>query len=463
MKRYGVVGLLVGLAMIPFAETPMGAADPVPTFHKDVLPILQKNCQSCHRPGQVAPMALLSYDQVRPWARAIKTKVESRQMPPWFADTPQREFTNDASLSKADIATIAKWVDAGAPAGNSADAPPARVWPEAGWLIQPDIVIKAPEFMVPAHPPGNVIEWTTVVVPSGLTKDTWVTSMEVKPSNYAVTHHICARLVAHSPNVEYYKPYWSDKPRDKDGVEVKDTEAERARRTTGTEGGRSGSQQIDGGLCYVPGTEAVDYRPFQAGKLFPAGVDIEFRFHYTPNGKDVIDRTELGLTVSEVPPPNRFLSVTIQSPTDRKRFAIPPNDPNWTSPPAEVTFNTDAKLVSVMPHMHVRGKDMTYKVMYPDGRSEIAVRIAPYDFNWQLTYELAKPIELPKGSKLHVDAHYDNSAANKFNPNPNQTVYYGDMTWEEMMSPFFGVVVPSSVDPAKVMQRNLGTTQGDGA
>src|SRR5215475_12628400 len=166
-----------------------------PTFYKDVLPILQKNCQSCHRPGQIAPFSMLSYESTRPWARSIKSKVESRQMPPWFADPHVQEFSNNPSLTDRQIATITAWVDAGAPSGDPGDAPPAVAWAENGWTVKPDYIIKGMPYTVPAHTPKEVIEWATYYVPSGLAKDTWVSSIEIKPSELSVTHHICVTFV----------------------------------------------------------------------------------------------------------------------------------------------------------------------------------------------------------------------------------------------------------------------------
>src|SRR5215831_18768353 len=151
-----------------------GQTPEAPTFYKDVLPILQKNCQSCHRPGQIAPFSMLSYESTRPWARSIKTKVESRQMPPWFADVQHGSFANDRSLAQRDIDTLAKWADAGAPRGDEHDAPPAIEWPAEGWQIKPDIVVRGPAFRVPAHPPKNVVEWGDITIPSGFTKDTLI-------------------------------------------------------------------------------------------------------------------------------------------------------------------------------------------------------------------------------------------------------------------------------------------------
>ena len=204
MLRYGLVALLVGGAAFVAGDISMSAADAPATFTKDVLPILQKNCQSCHRPGQIGPMSLLTYQDARPWARSIKAKVESRQMPPWFADPQHGEFANDRSLPQADIDTIAKWADGGAPQGDPKDAPPAIEWPADGWQIKPDIIVRGPEFRVPARTPQDVIEWATFLIPSGFTKDTWITSLEIKPSVMSVTHHICFTFQPHRPDVKYY-------------------------------------------------------------------------------------------------------------------------------------------------------------------------------------------------------------------------------------------------------------------
>ncbi len=458
MTRYRWAGVLAaGTAIVVATISPKAADDtPAPvTFAKDVLPILQRNCQSCHRPGQIAPMSLLSYEEVRPWARAIKTKVESRQMPPWFADPQYGRFANDRSLGQPDIDTIVKWVDGGAPQGNPADAPQAIEWPADGWQIKPDIIVRGPEFRVPAHPPKNVIEWTTMVVPSGFTKATWVTSMELKPSDLSVTHHICITFRPHTPNVKYYVMNWQESPRDAEGVAITE-EGQQAPPPSARPGGGSPNAGVGPGtgggfFCYVPGVQADDYRLYGAAKLIPANADITFAAHYTPSGKEVVDRPLVGFTVAETPPQKQWISYGISGggPT----FAIPPNDSNYLSPPMEMEFTTDVDLVQMMPHMHLRGKDMTYHLVYPDGRDEIVLNVPKYDFNWQIVYRPQTTIRIPKGAKLHVDAHYNNGTSNKFNPNPNQTVYIGRMTWEEMMAPFFGILVPRDVEAASVLKR----------
>lgn len=461
-RRNGEKTMRAWIAGFVFADVVLGSlamaatsSAPV-TFNKDVLPILQKNCQSCHRPGQVAPMSLLSYAEARPWAKAMKVAVATRKMPPWFADPQYGHFVNDRSLKASDVETIAKWADNGAPEGDSKDAPAPVAWPADGWEIQPDLIVKGPETAVAAHPKNNVIEWSYITVPSGITQDTWVTSMQIRPSQPSVTHHICVFFKPHTPDVKYNVPYWYDRKRDENGSAVKEDAGINGRGipdsvTDGTNG-------IEG--CYVPGQTTQDYRIFNAGKLIKAGTDIVFQVHYTPNGKDVTDQPLIGFTVAKQPPQRVYVSLGMSAPSDPKHFAIPPNNGNWESPPAEAVFTEDTELVWMFPHMHVRGKDMTYRLVYPDGKTEIVLNVPHYDFNWQLGYDLARPIKVPKGTKLIVTAHYDNSANNRFNPDPSKTVFYGDMTWEEMMFPFFSIVVDQGVDASKVVDFKSGRAGG---
>jgi hypothetical protein len=407
-------------------------------------------------------MSLLNYEQTRPWARAIKAKVVDRKMPPWFADPQHGQFANDRSLTQRDIDTITKWVDGGAPEGDPRDAPPPIEWPADGWQIKPDIVVRGPEFRVPAQPPAGVIEWTSFVIPSGFTKDTWITSLEIKPSDLTVTHHICFSFLPHKPDVKYYVPNWQEAERDSEGVAVRDEGRQiRAPRPGAPAGGATGSGFAGGFNCYVPGRAADDFRPFRAGKLIPANSDISIQVHYTPSGKEVVDRPLIGFTVAQTPPEKQWISYGIVGggPT----FAIPPNEPNYASPPVDLEFMADVELVEMMPHMHLRGKDMTYRLIYPDGRDEIVLHVPKYDFNWQIVYQPLKPITVPKGTKMHVDAHYNNSTTNPFNPDPNRTVYQGRMTWEEMMAPFFGVLIDANVNPGTVLKLGPGLVNGGGA
>jgi hypothetical protein len=471
--RYGWIGLFWLAAVLVAIDAPMRAQEttttPV-TFTRDVLPILQKNCQTCHRPGQIAPMSLLTYEQARPWARSIKAKVVSRQMPPWFADPQHGTFANDRSLKQADIDRIAAWVDAGAPQGDPKDAPPPLAWSADGWQITPDIVVRGAEFRVPARPPKNVIEWTSMLIPSGFTKDTWITSMEIRPSDLSVTHHICVAFVPHREDAKYYVMNWTESPRDEEGVA---TDKGATARGAGTAAGGANASGVgrapgpvpageSGGFaCYVPGVQADDFRPFNAAKLVPANSDISLQLHYTPTGKDVVDRPLIGFTVAQEPPEKRWISYAISG--AGSTFAIPPFEGDYRSPAAEAEFGADVWLVQMMPHMHLRGKTMTYQLTYPDGRTETVLNVPKYDFNWQIVYQPRTPIFIPKGTTIHIDATFDNSTANKFNPNPQQTVYPGRMTWEEMMSPFFGVIVDSKTDVNTVLKLRGQTVITPGA
>jgi hypothetical protein len=471
MVKWGwLTGSVAAFLLVTCVE---GAAAGAVTFNKDVLPILQRNCQSCHRPGNIAPMSLLTYESARPWAKAMKAAVVSRKMPPWFADPQYGHFSNDRSLTQEDIDTIVQWVDGGAVQGDPKDAPPAIQWPDNGWTTQPDIVLKGMPYTVPAAPPRNVIEWMTLVTPTGFTKDMWITSVEIKPSELGVTHHICVSFVPHRPGTVYNTLLWVDKQRDETGAEVPPSArkilaptadgkgrelaagAERVSPNTGTN--LNSEQNIS---CYVPGRSLSDFRPYKAALLVPAGFDLMWNIHYTPNGVEVTDRPEVGLTVAKEPP-QRWL-IESGNNTNPAKLVIPPNSSNYAPEPAEFTFLEDAELHWMSPHMHVRGKDMTYKLVLPDGTERVVLNVPRYDFNWQLGYDLAEPIKIPKGAKLIVTAHYDNSANNKFNPDPNKTVYFGNMTWEEMFSPFFSITVDKSVDPKKAVKPPIGGV-GNGA
>jgi hypothetical protein len=429
-------------------------AQETPTFHKDVEPILQKNCQACHRPNQIAPMSLLTYKQVRPWSRAIKNAVVTKVMPPWFADTAHSvPLRNDRTLAKADIETIVRWVDGGSPEGDPRDAPPPPTFAEAGWIIPPDVVIDLPQFPVPAN---GVLEWTNVTIPSPFKEDTLITSMELLPDHPGLIHHIGMGFHEHKPDTIYNKPVYQVIPRDESGSAFPRSRP-----------GGPNAPPPDGGTLftidasYVPGVSSWDYRQFAAAKLVKANSDITFSMHYTPNGKEVVDRSKLGVTLAKAPANKRYVTLAISSPSDAESFAIPPGAANWESPTAEATFLVDAELVWMQPHMHIRGKDMTYTLEYPDGRKQTILSVPNYNFNWQLGYDVKEPIKIPKGTKIVVYAHFDNSARNKFNPDPTRTVYYGNQTWEEMMQPWFAVLVDKKVDPGQVLgRRNAPTPQG---
>ena len=446
------------------------------TFQKDVAPIFQKNCQGCHRPGQIAPMSLLTYKDARPWARSIKNAVTAKTMPPWFADPNYGHILNARRLNQSDIETIANWADAGAPEGDRKDGPPPVRWPEDGWQIKPDYIVEGPTYDVP---PKGIVEWTWFVVPGGFTKDTWVTSIEVLPSQLAVTHHVCLSYIQHTPDVPYNVPMLPRGviQRDADGNEIRSARGQRGGgpEAGGPSAGRGGgafpgiigllfSRSAGTALieeCYEPGRPPADFRPYDAAKLIPAGTDIAVNVHYTPNGGPVTDHVRIGFTLAKEPPKRRYIAMSTASPSEPTQFAIPPNASNWEAPPAVATFDHDVEIVGLMPHMHVRGKAARFDLEYPDGKKETVLNVPRYDFNWQLWYDTS--IRIPKGTTLKVYAWYDNSAGNKFNPNPNATVYYGDQTWEEMHFPSYGVVLDDpTVDPKKVLKTPAGPQRGAG-
>lgn len=440
--------LLPGIVML-LGTTAVAQAASEPVFYKDVLPILQANCQNCHRPGQIAPMSLLDYPSTRPWARAIRSAVVSRTMPPWFADSEHGKFENDMSLSQDEIDTLVRWVDAGAPAGDPHDAPPPVNWPEEGWHVEPDLVVEGPEFLVPAD---GIVEWTFVTTPGGFEEDTWVTSIEIQPSRREVVHHICLSLVPPSPDTQYFVPVLFEGSRDEVGTESPPQPSQV--QAIGDVG-----RGFEG--CYVPGIGAMDFRPFNAGKLIPAGTDLLWNLHYEPRGEAVLDRPRVGFTVATEPPARRHVTLTLSPPdTSTRGFAIPPNHPSWVAPPAEAIFAADAELVWMWPHMHVRGKAMTIGLAYPDGRSRTVLHVPRYDYNWQLGYE-TEPIAIPKGTRIVAQSHFDNSTNNRANPDPNQTVYYGTQSWEEMAAGVFGFIVDSrALEQGDVLTGHPGETGG---
>jgi len=395
-----------------------------PTFHKDVLPVLQRNCQGCHRPGEAAPMALLTYEQTRPWAKAIKQAVAQKRMPPWLAEPGIGKFHNDRTMPAADIATLTAWADAGGPAGDPKDAPPAKPFVE-GWAIgKPDLEIEMPTAVeVPA---SGTIEYTYVIVPTGFTEDRWIAAAEARPGNRAVTHHIIAFL--RPPGSKWFAN------REK-GVPFVPKKGENQ--------GEAASELLIG---YAPGIQPSSFTRDQA-KLVRAGTDLVLQLHYTSNGKAASDRSRIGLVFSKEPPAERVMTLAALT----SKFVIPPQADNHRVD-SQITLNADTQLVSLMPHMHLRGKAFEYRAVYPSGESETLLRVPKYDFNWQLYYVLAEPKLLPKGTRIECTAHFDNSANNPYNPDPKAEVRWGDQSWEEMMIGWFDVAFPRTLDPAKILR-----------
>jgi mono/diheme cytochrome c family protein len=396
------------------------------TFNKDVLPVFQKNCQSCHRPGEIGPMSLLDYQSARPWAKAIKTAVLSRKMPPWFADPQYGHFSNDRRLTEGQIKTIADWVDAGAPEGDAKDKPAPLKWRD-GWNIQPDVVLQMPRpFTVPAK---GTLQYAYIVIPTGFAKDTWVTAGEIRPGARAVVHHMSA--IVRPPGAAWLK---DAKPGEPYIPQANSREGQ-----PDSNDPQAGLIDADDEfLCgYAPGMQPQRFDIDHSAKLIPAGSDIVLQVHYTTNGKTAVqDQTRIGLTLAKEPPPKRFYSVTAQN----WHWEIPPGDPNYEAH-ARLTFGEPAELVFLQPHMHVRGKDMTIRLLYPTGESETLLSVPHYSFNWQIIYYLAKPLQVPMGTRVEVTAHWDNSPNNPSNPDPSKTITWGNQSWDEMLSVPMGVVI----------------------
>lgn len=392
MKSRVVFTVALAAACLTAANT---SDKPKVTYSKDVAPILNQRCVECHRAGEVAPMAFTSYKEVRPWAKAIKERVLTRSMPPWFADPHYGEFKNDRRLSQQEMDTIAAWAAAGAPEGDAADLPPSPQFLE-GWNIgKPDLVIDfGTDFEVPAT---GVVPYQYFKVPTNFTEDKWIEAAEIRPQHRDVTHHINVFVL------------------------------------------EAGQKTNDGPLLtgFAPGVQPLRLEPGSA-MLVKAGSVFLFQAHYTTTGHSVKDRSFIGMRFAKQPP-------ALRSVTDRAynaTFRIPPNDPDyvvnatWTAP-------ADVDVFAFMPHMHFRGKSFEYTAVFPDGRREILLNVPRYDFNWQLGYELKAPIHMAKGTKVECVAHFDNSPNNKFNPDPTKEVRWGDQTWEEMMIGFVLYKVPA--------------------
>lgn len=393
------------------------------TFHRDVVPVLQKNCQGCHRPGEAAPMSFLTYKETRPFAKAIKEAVATKRMPPWFADSHAGKFANDRSMTLGEIDTLVRWVDTGAKEGDVKDAPKPVQFVQ-GWNIgKPDLVVEVPKpFVVPAT---GTIDYTYYVLPLNLKEDTWITAAEVRPGNREVMHHVIAfvrppgaKWLQNAPLGEPYLP--------KAG-----------------EGGTPFGQWVG---AYAPGMPPDQMLPGQ-GRLLKAGSDVVLQMHYTANGKQAQDQTRIGFVFAKEPVKERV--VTLASANDK--FVIPPGAPDYEVK-STITLREDSKLASLLPHMHLRGKSFEMRAVYPTGETEVLVNVPRYDFGWQLIYRPVEQKLLPKGTKIECTAKFDNSANNKFNPDPKVAVRFGEQSWEEMMIGFFDVAVAPDMESADVIR-----------
>ena len=404
---------------------------PPPTFYRDILPILQQHCQSCHRVGEIAPIPFETYAQVKPFASAIRIATENRTMPPWFADPCCGHFANDPSLTREQIDTIAAWANAGAPAGNPSDAPPPVHWTKGWNIAKPDVVFQMP--VAKRIPPSGDVPYQYIIIPTHFKEDRWVQMCEIRPSNRTVVHHAVAYI--RPPNANWLRGAPIGTPFSADDLP---TPALRRQAMWTTS---------DILLVYAPGS-LPDQWPDGFAKLIPAGSDIVLQMHYTTHGRATEDRTSIGLVFSKKPPRKRVL--TLQLTNDN--FLIPPGDPDHR---VEVhgSLPNDALLLSFFPHMHLRGKTFQYNIIEPGGGIKTLLYVH-YNFFWQLSYRLAQPIPLKAGTILQAVATFDNSKNNPHNPDPDSAVTWGEQTWAEMMVGFFDVAVDPWMDKERFFIRN---------
>jgi hypothetical protein len=458
LKRSLAVAAVLGfsiLAFVSLSASPGRADDKAVTFTKDVAPIVYDKCVSCHRPGEIAPFSLVTYNDARPWAKAIKKNVADQVMPPWHADPKYGKFANERRLTQNEIDTIVSWVDQGAPQGNPKDLPPMPRFDDGWTMGKPDLVIDmGTDFPVPAE---GVVDYKYFTVPTNFTEDRWIQAAEIRSGNRAVVHHVIVFIdepngsITRAPGIQVLQPAAAgvNAPAASPGADATRTtpatppatppsqaptaaNAAPASASPGAPAARAANSRPSRGLGaflvgFAPGTRPTVY-PEGSGKRIKAGATLTFQMHYTPNGTGTTDRTLVGLKFAKAPSQSELRTVAVLN----SRFVIPANAASHKVESAAM-FTDDVKIWSLFPHMHVRGKSFEYRLVYPDGRSEIVLSVPKYDFNWQGEYTFAEPLQAPKGSRLECVAYFDNSTANKANPDASKDVKWGDQTWEEMM------------------------------
>lgn len=428
-EKRGSAQVLLALAMAVLSFGSVAGAGP-PTYFKDVLPIFQRNCLSCHREGEIAPISFESYEQVRPWAKSIRRVVRDRSMPPWDADPNYGHFSNAMGLEDSEISTISQWASLGARAGLESDAPEPVEFSDDWSIGTPDAIYSMPAPYT-LGPEGND-EYKYFTIDPGLTEDKWVTHVEVKPGNRAVVHHVIAFIDESGANPRGeggIVPIHSKPPTSREEMErILKRQVEKIQprvKESGLKPRPLRDFALLGGIA--PGTPPITYPAGQA-KLLKAGSKLIFQMHYSRTGRVEVDQTSIGVRFAEGPPEIERKTTAVMNVS----FAIPPYAPNYR---VDAYHTTDRPILihSFMPHLHLRGIGFQYKAVYPDGNEEILLNIPEYDFNWQYGYELAEPKYIPAGTLLQCIAWFDNSAENPANPDPSAIVRFGEPTADEMM------------------------------
>lgn len=445
--------LLVGATALGLArdETPLGAQGAVPTFSKDVAPILYRNCTTCHRPGGLGPFSLLDYDSAKANGDDIRDAVKDGYMPPWHAEGPHGVFKNDRRLSELEKATLVGWVQGGMKPGDLKKLP-AKPTYATGWEIgTPDHIVEMPEsFTVPA---SGTVEYQYFEIPTGFTEDKWVTAIEFMPGAREVVHHVLvyARTPIAQPVVRIDStgqsaaaPSGTTPPgRNAPGSRPLPLFANKPFYETPPAPPRTDKRygpprqlgQLIGGTA--PGTNTM-YLPEGTALRLRAGTIITFQMHYTAHGHEQVDRTKIGFRFAKEPPAeemrmNAFINGQFTLPAGAKDVAVT----------SELEPSEPVRIYGLLPHTHLRGTRWKYELVRADGTREVVLDVPRYDFNWQTYYFFAKPLEIPAGAKLVSTAWYDNSAGNKHNPDATKAVRWGDQTWEEMQYTAFLFTVPS--------------------
>lgn len=402
------LGCIIGRAHKPTDSSPV-------TYSRDIAPILQARCVECHRAGEIGPFDLSSYEESAGWGEMITEVVRKQRMPPWHANPKHGSFANDRSMPAAEKELLYKWVENGCPQGDPADLPKPRHFTE-GWQLprQPDLVLSMQEpFTVAADAGSEGVPYQYFHVPTNFTEDKWIEASEVQPGNRSVVHHT---IVYVAPPGANGRPDWIFL------------------------------------AAYVPGLR-YEPLPEHSAKRIPAGSTLIFEMHYTPNGSEQTDTTKLGLLFADV---DQVDKEVITTEIGNEQLAIPPGADNHVVTATSRLTTKEVTLLSLSPHMHLRGKAFRYELVLPTGEREVLLDVPAYDFNWQTRYALSEPRRVPAGSVIHCRAVYDNSTANLANPDPTKTVHWGDQSWDEMMLGFFDVILPRN-DKRKAVTKPVRT------
>ena len=398
------------------------------TFSNQIARILNRRCVECHRDGELAPFPLTTFDEVVGWAETIREVVNEGRMPPWFADPRFGHFANDASMSDKERAAINTWVENGSPQGDPAELPEPPKF-VAGWGIEtPEAVYTMEEpFTVPAE---GTVPYQHFLIDPQFEEDVWITDAEARPGNSSVVHHIVLFAISGKMRAMAEELI----ARERDGEKVFDVEGgeHRGERRDGRRGGLSQGGFGQMVAIYSPGIPPWKYPEGTAMKIRKGSLFLA-QMHYTPDGTVQTDQSYVGLRFADAADVRKEIRYGLAV---NPALNIPPHESNYEAS-ARVTFRRDTLLLNLFPHMHYRGKSFRFVADYPDGSREVLLDVPRYDFNWQLRYDLAEPKFLPKGTRLHCEASFDNSEDNLINPDPTQTVRFGLQSWEEMLVGYY--------------------------